>query len=448
MSRTELRGVASRLSCGVRGLSRRRFLACAAGVLAAPYVLPASSVGGEGRAAPSARLGMGFLGMGSRGTDHVRTLVQNAGVQVLAVCDPQQPKREAARKHVEQAYAGQAGRGGYKGCASVSDFREVLARADVDAVVIAAPEFWHGLMGAGAVAAGKDVYGEKALTLTVAEGRALVSAVRRHGRIYQVGTQQRSDRNFRFACELARNGYLGKVHTVKVAVPGGRSLPAAEPKPAPPEIDYEMWLGPAPWTPYNDLKCSYNWYFIYDYCVGWIQSWGVHHIDIALWGQPGLCASTLEVEGAAEFPKEGLADTSITWKVQARTPEGLRLVFTDDSGQPHGCRFEGDKGWVHVVRGGIKAEPESLLKATLGAGEEHLYESKNHHENFLECVRSRRGPAAPVEGAHAATTLTIVCDIATRLGRKLTWDWKAEKFAGDDAANRMLSRPMRAPWSM
>jgi len=428
--------------------TRRTLLAGAAAALAAPYIVPAASLGKEGRAAPSERIGTGHVGIGERGTAHLRSLVQNPGVQVLAVCDPFEKKREAAKKFAETAYAAQVAKGDYKGCLATSDFRQVLARPDVDAVIYAAPEFWHALIGASAVAAGKDVYGEKALTLTMAEGRALVSAVRRHARIFQAGTQQRSDRNFRFACELARNGYLGKLQTVKVSVPGGRSLPNAEPKPPPPDLDYEMWLGPAPWTPYNDLKCSYNWYFINDYCIGWIQSWGVHHVDIALWGAPALTTSTLEVEGKAVFPTEGLADTSISWEVECRTPEGLRMVFTDQSHQPHGCRFEGDKGWVHVVRGGIKAEPESLLKVTLGPNEEHLYESRDHHGNWLECIKSRRDPVAPVEACHAATTATIVCDIATRLGRKVKWDWKAEKFIGDDAANRFLSRPMRAPWSL
>jgi predicted dehydrogenase len=429
--------------------TRRAFLAGAAAAMAAPYIVPASSRGADGRAAPSERIGIGHIGMGSRGNDHLKTFVQNPGVQSVAICDPFEKKREAAKKYVETQYAGQAGKGDYKGCMTTSDFRQVLALPGVDAIVCAAPEFWHALVGAGAVAAGKDVYGEKALTLTIGQGRSLVSAVRRHARIFQAGTQQRSDRNFRFACELARNGYLGKLKTVKVSVPGGRALPNAEPKPVPPDLDYEMWLGPAPLTPYNDLKCSFNWYFINDYCIGWIQSWGVHHVDIALWGAPAFTASTLEVEGKAVFPTEGIADTSISWEVECRTPEGLRMVFTSESeAHPHGCRFEGDKGWVHVVRGGIKAEPESLLKVALGPNDEHLYESRDHHANFLECIKSRRDPAAPVEACHAATTATIVCDIATRVGRKLTWDWKAEKFAGDDAANRFLTRPMRAPWSL
>jgi len=433
-----------------RGLriTRRRFLAGAAAAAAAPYVVPASALGADGRAAPSERIGVGFLGMGSRGNDHLKSLIRNDGVQVLAVCDPFENKREAARKFAETAYADRAAKGEYKGCLATSDFRQVLARPDIDAIVIAAPEFWHGLMGAGAVAAGKDVYGEKALTLTIAEGRALVSAVRRHARIYQVGTQQRSDRNFRFACELARNGYLGKLQKVEVAVPGGRALPNAEPKPVPPGLDYEMWLGPAPWTPYNDLKCSFNWYFIYDYCIGWIQSWGVHHIDIALWGAPAFAAGQVQVEGTAVFPTDGLANTSVSWNVNVVTPDGLHLHFTDDKAQRHGCRFFGDQGMVHVDRGSLEAKPASLLKVAFRPEDERLYESNNHHGNFLECIRTRRDPVSPVEAGHAATTLTIVSDIATRLGRKVTWDWQAEKFVGDEMANRYISRPMRAPWRL
>jgi hypothetical protein len=430
------------------GISRRGFLAGVAGAAAAPYIVPASALGLSGREAPSERIAIGCIGLGSRGNDHLNTFLSRRETQVLAVCDPFQTKREAAKKRTEDRYAADTGRGTYKGCEAYSDFRDLLARQDIDAVAIASPENWHVLQAAAAAKAGKDIYCEKALSLTIAEGRGLCQAVRRRQRVLQVGTQQRSDRNFRFACELARNGYLGKLHTVKVAVPGGRSLANVPAKPVPPGLDYEMWLGPAPWTPYDDLKCSFNWYFIYDYCVGWIQSWGVHHIDIAVWGAPSLAASTLQVEGTAVFPEDGLANTSVTWRVDATTPEGLRLHFTDDSGQKHGCRFEGDKGWVHVDRGGIGAEPASLLKVVIRPGEERLYESRDHHGNFLECMRTRRDPVAPVEAGHAATTLTIVCDIATRLGRKLTWDWKAERFIDDDTANRMLGRSMRSPWSL
>ncbi|HUU11650.1 MAG TPA: Gfo/Idh/MocA family oxidoreductase [Phycisphaerae bacterium] len=429
-------------------VSRRRFLASAAVAMAAPYVVPASVLGADGRKPPSERIGIGSIGVGGRGTDHLNGMLSRGETQVLAVCDPQQPKREGAKKRAEDRYADDLAKGTYKGCLATSDFREVLALPGVDAVFIASPENWHALNASMAAAAGKDIYCEKALSLTVAEGRGLVDAIRRYGRVLQVGTQQRSSRNFRFACELARNGYVGKVHTVEVGVPGGQALPNAPAKPVPPGLDYEMWLGPAPYTPYNDLKCSFNWYFIYDYCIGWIQSWGVHHVDTAMWGAPGLAASTLEVEGTAVFPTTGLANTSLTWRVKARTPDGLTLSFSDNGHHPQGCRFIGDKGWVLVNRGGIWAEPASVLKAAIRPDEEHLYESHDHHGNFLECLRTRRDPAAPVEAGHAATTMTIVCDIATRVGRKVRWDWKTERFVGDDAANRYLSRSMRNPWHM
>ncbi|MDP6848064.1 MAG: Gfo/Idh/MocA family oxidoreductase, partial [Kiritimatiellia bacterium] len=274
-------------------ISRRRFIAAAATTAAAPYIIPSSALGKAGTVAPSNRINMGFIGTGGRGTSHLRSLVGSRETQLMAVCDPQKPKREGAKRHIENAYAKQKAAGTYKGCEAYSDFRELIARDDIDAVVVASPEYWHALHMSMAAKAGKDVYGEKALSLTIDQGRALVDTVRRYGRVFQVGTQQRSGRNFRFACELARNGYIGKLSKVEVGVPGGRSLPNAEPCDPPPDLDYDMWLGPAPYTPYNKLKCSFNWYFIFDYCVGWIQSWGVHHCDIALWGAPSLMASTV-----------------------------------------------------------------------------------------------------------------------------------------------------------
>jgi GFO/IDH/MocA oxidoreductase family protein len=427
-------------------ISRRRFLGGAMGAVAAPWIAPAAALGLGGMPAPSERIGIAGIGIGSRGTNHVDTFLSMPEAQVLAVCDPYRSKREGARKQIEERYTKKGG-APYKGCAATADFREVLARPDIDAVFIASPENWHALQAAEAARAGKDIYCEKALSRTVAEGRALCEAVRRHGRVLQVGTQQRSDRNFRHACELARNGYLGKVHTVKVGVPGGRELPVAAVAPVPPDLDYEMWLGPAPSTPYNDVKCTFNWYFMSDYCAGWIQSWGVHHIDIALWGVPSLSSGALEIEGAARFPVRGLADTSVTWQVEMRSHDGVRLLFADEGHLPHGVRFEGEKGWVHVVRGGIQAEPASLLALKMGSSDERLYESADHHVNFLECVRSRREPVAPVEAGHRATVVTLISDIATRLGRRLTWDWRAERFIDEGAgADRLLRRPMRSPW--
>jgi hypothetical protein len=428
--------------------SRRHFLRTAAALATVPTIIPASALGAASRPAPSNRINMAVIGMGSRGNDHLGGFMGFPQVQMLAVCDPQRQKAEAAKQYAEKRYAQATAAGTYKGCAACQDFREIIARPDIDAVSIASPENWHPLHSIYALRAGKDVYCEKALSLTVAEGRAMCDAVRRYARVFQIGTQQRSERGFRVACELARNGYLGDVHTVQVSVPGGTKLPVAQPKPVPPDLDYDLWLGPAPWTPYNDLKCSYNWYFIADYCAGWIESWGVHHIDIALWGQPALMASTLEVEGTATFPTDGLANTSLNWKVTATPPKGPKLIFTDHKYQEHGVRFIGNKGWVHVVRGGLRAEPEELLEVKLRPADEHLYESRDHFSNFIECVRTRREPVAPVEAGHAATTLTLVADIATRLQRKLTWDWKKEEFVHDLFANTLLSRAMRSPWSV
>ncbi len=426
-------------------VSRRRFLKRALGAMAAPCIAPASALGLGGAAPPSERIAIGVIGIGSRGTNHVDAFLGLPETQILAVCDPYRSKREGAQRRIEAHYSRAAGTA-YRGCAAASDFRELTSRPDLDAVAIASPENWHALQAAEAVRSGKDVYCEKALSLTIAEGRALCDAVRRYGRVLQVGTQQRSDRNFRFACELARNGYLGKLSAVKVGVPGGRALPSAPAAPAPPDLDYEMWLGPAPETPYNDLKCTFNWYFISDYCAGWIESWGIHHIDIAQWGAPALIRDKIEIEGKAIFPAEGLANTSISWKVEIRCAGGLRVIFGDESNIPHGCRFEGDRGWVHVVRGGIWAEPAALLGAKLKPGEEHLYESPDHHRNFLECIRSRRDPVSSVKTGHTATTITLISDLATRLGRKLVWDWNTERFVKDEEANRFLRRPMRSPW--
>jgi predicted dehydrogenase len=429
-------------------LPRRAFLKQAAVAAVAPLIVPASVFGAEGRPAPSNRINCAVIGLGDRGSQHTGALAGMPDAQVLAVCDVYRSKGQQWKTRVDAQYAKAAAAGDYQGCTATQDFREVIARKDIDAVIITAPENWHVLLSIAAMRAGKDVYCEKALSLTVAEGRAVCEAVRRYGRVFQIGTQQRSERGFRFACELARNGYLGKVHTVNVSVPGGRSLPVAQPSAPPPDLDYEMWLGPAPWSAYNDNKCTYNWYFMSDYCAGWIQSWGVHHIDIALWGQPMLMDSTLEIEGSAVFPTEGQANTSINWNVEARPKRGPKLVFTDDKNGQHGVRFIGDKGWVHVVRGNISAGPEELLEVRLKSSDLHLYESNNHMQNFLDCIKSRRDPVAPVEGGHAATTFTLVADIATRLQRKLLWDWKAERFINDPAANTMLSRTMRTPWTI
>lgn len=422
-------------------LTRRRFLSAAASALAIPTLVPARALGRDGAVAPSNRIGVGVIGLGDRGNYHLSALSAFSEAHVLSVCDVRGDQaNKVCGKFREKV--------GSADCQATQDFREILARPDIDAITVAAPENWHAIMAIEAMKAGKDVYCEKALSLTVAEGRAVCEAVRRTGRVLQAGTQQRSDPRFRFACELARNGYLGKLHTVTVAVPSGRRMLKMPLAPVPADLNYDLWLGPAPYKPYRENLCNYNWYFLTDYCAGWIQSWGVHHLDIALWGAPALAASTVEVEGTADFLPEGDADVSFGWKVNVTAPGGLRMQFFDDASSPvgHGVRFEGDKGWVHVTRGGIKAEPASLLDVLIKPADEHLYLSNNHMENFLQCIRSRREPVAPARVCHAATTISLVADIASRAGRKLVWDWSQELFINDEPANRMLSRTLRKPW--
>lgn len=427
--------------------SRREFVKGVAAAVALPVIVPSRALGLDGAVAPSNRVAVGVIGLGDRGPGHLSELAQFKGVELVGVCDVRRERMGQFREWVDN-------RQEKKGCFGTQDFRELLARADVDAVTIAAPENWHAYMSVAAMNAGKDVYCEKALALTVAEGRAVCEAVKRTGRILQAGIQQRSDRNFRFACELARNGYVGKLHTVTVAVPSGRGegrrKPRLEAAPVPSTLDYDLWLGPAPFKPYRAGIDNYNWYFFRDYCAGWIQSWGVHHLDIALWGAPALAASTLEMEGKAVFVPEDDADVSLGWQVTMRAPDGLVMRFYDDGASPvgHGVRFEGDKGWVQVVRGRIWSEPAGLMEVVIKPGEEHLYVSRNHMENFLDCIRTRRQPAATAETCQKATAVSLAADIASRAGRKLVWDNRAERFAGDEVANRMLVRTMRKGWEI
>jgi len=414
-----------------------------ASALALPVIVPSRALGLDGAVAPSNRIAVGVIGLGDRGPNHLDMLTHFKGVEVVGVCDVRRERAEHFREWVDNKQ-------GKKGCLGVQDFRALLARPDLDAVTIAAPENWHAYMSIAAMNAGKDVYCEKALALTVAEGRAVCEAVKRTGRILQAGIQQRSDRNFRFACELARNGYVGKLHTVTVAVPSGRRKLHLEAAPVPAALDYDLWLGPALFKPYRAGIENYNWYFYRDYCAGWIQSWGVHHLDIALWGAPSLGASTLEVEGKASFEPEGDADVSFGWDVSMRAPDGLVMRFYDDGASPvgHGVRFEGDKGWVQVVRGRIWSEPANLMEVVIKPSEERLYVSGNHMDNFLECIKTRRQPIATAEDCQHATAVALAADIATRAGRKLVWDNKTERFTNDDVSNRLLVRAVRKEWEI
>jgi predicted dehydrogenase len=326
------------------------------------------------------------------------------------------------------------------------DFRELLARRDIDAVTVVTPDHWHVPICLAAVRAGKDVYCEKPLTLTILEGRVLANEVKRYGRVLQTGSQQRSSAEFRQACELVRNGYIGVVKTVVVGLPGNNRTcePTWTPEPVPEGFDYNMWLGPAEWAPYHSQRCHYQFRFILDYSGGQVTNWGAHHLDIAQWGLGTDDTGPVQILGQGEFPASGLFTTATKVYFEMTYASGVKLICKTGGS---GTRFEGTKGWVDVKRGKLVTEPASLQTQSIGANEIHLYESKNHHQNFLDCIKSRQAPIANVEVGHRSSTLCHLGNIAMLLKRPLKWDPVKEEFLGDDAANRMRWRPRRAPWS-
>ena len=441
--------------------SRRRFLAAATAAVASPCVISASALGKDGCMLPSERITIGVMGVGNRGNSSILALNHLPEAQVVAVADPRRKRRQWTSGCVNETYAKRAGKASYRACDAYNDFRELLARADIDAVWGTAPDHWHGVLYNRALEAGKDIYGEKPLTRWIAQGATVCDAVRSRGRVFQTGTQQRSCPDFRHACELARNGYLGKVHTVRVGAPGGLAYDAEPPCDPPKGFDYDMWTGPAPMIPFDKKRCEWvAMYMISHYCGGFITNWGVHHLDIAGWGCPDLFYKPFEVEGTGVLPEGGMTDTWIAWQTQYRYAGGLTMSFTNsDNPNKQGCRFEGDQGWVHVNRKGIWAEPLSLLTVKMKPDDTHLHASPNqgpvdkygyiaHSADFLRSVRTRQDPVSPVEEGHAASTLGNVADIALHLGYKLKWDPNQGRFLGDDDANNMLSRPLRSPWTL
>ncbi|MCK4872920.1 MAG: Gfo/Idh/MocA family oxidoreductase [Phycisphaerales bacterium] len=380
------------------------------------------------------------------GNANLRSFLGKPQVQVLAVCDPDRDRRLGSKRAVEEHYAGQTTSGLYGGCDDYNDFRDLLGRKDIDAVIIASPDHWHGLHGIMAAKVGKDIYGEKPLTLTIAQGRAMSDTIARYGRVFQTGSQQRSDRRFRLACELVRNGRLGRIHHITCHLPPGASTGNHVPKAAPDGFDYEMWLGPAPWAPYCDHRTHYDFRYMFDYSGGKLTDWGAHHIDIAQWALGMEKSGPVRVSGVGEFPKDGLWDTAVNYKVTATYENGVELIVT--SHDSTGVEILGDEGRLFVKRGHIESEPSSLLQTRFAPNEMRLYQSDDHHQNFLDCIRSGREPIAPIEDAHRTITIAHLGNIAMRLGTEIHWDPTLERAIGNDSANRMLGRAMRSPWRL
>jgi len=426
--------------------TRRQFLnrtlAAGAAVAGIPAIIPGRALGADGAVAPSERIGVGVIGLGAQARYLMKNCLPFESARILAVCDVNRLRLEDAVGAVNDHYQD-------KGCAGYGDFRELLARDDIDAVIIGSCDHWHVHHGVYAARAGKDMYIEKPLSPSLEWCKSLREVVHRYDRVFQFGTQQRSTAQFRFACELAINKKLGELRKIQVGAPASRVSENIEATPMPDWIDYDLWQGPAPERPYSDKRIiNEYWWHNSDYATGFVAGWGIHHVDIAQWGKGADRTGPVEVEGTGVFPRDGFCDCATKWNITMKYADGVILDYTDDGQNPHGIRFIGDEGWVHVTRSTLDAEPKSLLQATFGPSDIRLYESNHHIGNFLECVKSRRPTACDIDTTLRSETICHLSEIAMRLRRKLAWDPAAERFVNDDEANRMLERAMRAPWRL
>ena len=421
--------------------TRRGLLKGAAAAAIGPYFLTSSALGAGARPAASSRNTMGAIGIGGMGSGDLNGFLGITDVQVLAVCDVDKDHRDKAKQRVDVRYAN-------TDCTACADFREVIGRKDLDSVMIATPDHWHALPVIAAARAGKDIHCQKPLSLTIREGRAMSDACRKYGVVFQTGSQQRSDNKFRFACELVRNGRIGKLLTMEVGLPTGHVGKLEPTMPVPDGFDYDFWLGQAPWSPYTRVRChgSFRWFL--DYSGGQVTDWGAHHCDIAQWGNGTSYSGPVEIEGKGVFPTDGLYDTAVNYRFECLYRNGARMIVADGATYPNGVKFIGSEGWVFVSRGRIDSEPKSLLSSVIGPDEIHLYESRDHKGNFIDCIKSRGETVAPIENAHRSVTIAHLGNIAMRLGRKVRWNPDTERFVSDPEADRMLARAMRAPWHL
>ena len=430
-----------------------------------PAIVPSSVLGSR---SPGNRINIGAIGNGRISRVHdLPGIWKHDAARIMAVCDLDSRRVEDARTLVNGHYGDKTGKK-YDGVTTYTDYRELLANKDIDAVVISTPDHWHAIIAIHAVEAGKDVYLQKPASLTIAEGRALSDAVHRSGRIFQIGSQQRSSPQFRYAAELVRNGRIGRLQTVQIGLPGDPSGDVEPDMPVPKNLNYDTWLGSTPVVPYTEKRVhpqsGYDrpgWLRCEQFGAGMITGWGAHHIDSAHWAMGTEYTGPLEVWGSAVFPAKGLWDVHGPFRTEALYADGVRMIVSGDF--TNGIRFEGTDGWIFVSRGNesvtasdpvaklqdsqaLAASDPRIIKSVIGPDEIHLYESKDHHGNWLDCIRSRQQPIAPVEVAHRACSACLIHHMAMKLKRKLYWDPAAERFKNDDEANALRSRPQRSPY--
>lgn len=446
-------------------MRRRDFVktsATLAGLSTIPSIIPASALGRAGRPAPSDRITMGVIGTGNQGFNDMNGFLRDERVQIIAVCDVNEQSpgywngrvagRKPAQQYINWHYGNLTESGLYEGCDAYEDFRDLIARDDIDTVLTALPDHWHAIPTIMAAKSGKDIYGEKPLSLTIADGRAMSDAVAKYDRIFQTGSQQRSDARFHKVCELVRNGRIGELKSVKCGLPGGtpdlgKSGNRKDPEAVPKGFNYDMWLGPAPKAPYSPARCHVNFRWILDYSGGQVTDWGGHHPDIAQWGMGTEHTGPTSITNPkGVWSTESPWDTATEYYFECNYANGVQLIVSDQL--KRGVTFEGTEGWLWVTRGDWDASDKSMLESEIGEGGVRLIKSENHFRNFIDCVISREQPVAPCETAHRSISIGHLGNIAMILGRDLQWDPEKEEFIGDEEANALRSRPLRDPWTL
>ncbi len=465
--------------------SRRRFLTASAAALGFPTIIPATAIGKGGRPAPSERITLGAIGWGTIAMDWTPSFLNNEKCQIVAVADPMKEYghygyrgektggREPGRQTIDKFYS-EAANKPVKACTAYADFREMMEKEDLDAVQISTPDHWHAYMAVYAARKGKHIYGQKPLAVTVGEGRLMSDEVAKAGVTWQTGSQQRSDIYFRMACELVRNNRIGKLQRIRVGLPGGHSnwnqmADQQAPAPVPADFDYELWLGPAEQMDYRPALLPLNWRHNFNFSGGMITDFGAHHIDIAQWGLGTENTGPVElrqIEGTLP-PKTDLYNTATAFSFECVYDNGVVMHVADttkkimpeveaahkDPKKPFdhvGILFEGDRGqWIWVNRGKILASDPNILREKIGPNEIHLYESKDHSDNFLSCIYDGKPTAAPVEISHRTITIAHLANIGLRTGsQSLKWSPQKEEIADNHAASQLLQREWRKPWTL
>jgi len=423
----------------------RRSAAAAAGIFVLPEIIPSTALGMGGKAAPSNRIVMGCIGTGSQGMSNLNDFLRlKEAPQFVAVCDVDSLRLAKAKATIDTFNKD-------IGCRTYWDFREFLEKEKLDAVSIALPDHWHGIIYSEAVNKKLNVYGEKPICRTINDGQTIVAAVKKNNVIWQTGSWQRSLPNFRRGAELAINERAGKIKYIEVGLPdGGRGIGTPPVTDVPPELNWERWLGPAPKVPYRGVS-HWNWRWILDYSGGQLTDWAGHHIDIANWGAGLEHTGPVEISGSGIYPPEGIYNVPVEYDFLCKFANGIEMRVANASRLKlgMGTTWYGEKEWIHTDRGNrLSASDPKILDEIIGENEIHLYKSENHWQNFLDCVRSGNPTIAPVDVAYRAISIGLLGEIAMTTGQVIKWDPDEEEIIGNARATRLLGRPYRQPWTL